>query len=144
MSETASMVSSIIGAVKSLTLTNVLVIFLLIIGIAPAYLAWKILNDEALRAVMFSNFRLVPIPGSNCELREASEIGDDLSWFLTHNFALNGQDRWYVGINIPTKPGSDAIAEYCEVLSNLIIYARDRSIEKPDFPHGGTTIQVAP
>lgn len=138
-------IASVVEVVKGLTLTNVLVILLLIIGMAPAYLAWRILNDEELRDIVFSSFSTLVIAGSDCNVHQASEIGEDKSWFISHNFAFAGHDRWYVGVNILTEPSPSDIKAYCDTLSQTIIYARNRTIPKPAFPNDNErAIEVKP
>jgi hypothetical protein len=144
MTAPEGMVRSVVEGIKSLTLTNVLVIILLLLALAPAYLAYRIINDEALRTIVFSSFRVIPLYGTDCQLREASEIGGDKDWFLTHSFAFSGNDRWYVGVNFPEHPDEEEIKEYCDVLANIIIFARDNTQPKPVFPKSGPAFTVEP
>jgi hypothetical protein len=134
----------IIEAVKTLTFTNVMVILLFVVGMAPAYLAWRILNDDELRDIVFSSFTSLTVAGLHCSFNVASEIGEEKSWFIAHDFAMAGRDRWYVGVNTLTEPTPEQIEEYCKVLGQLIIYARHRSVDKPLFPGDEPTIEVQP
>lgn len=127
-----------VGVIKGLSLQNVAVIALLFLMAAPAYLAWRVLNDEKLLMVIFSQYAELPLQLSECGVRVAAPRGGKPSWFISNSFAFYSEDRWYVGVNTPVEPTSDRAEEYCKTLSALIAYARDPAhAPQPTFPFTG-------
>ncbi|HEY3145468.1 MAG TPA: hypothetical protein VGJ75_03910 [Dongiaceae bacterium] len=131
------MIDHAIGIVKGLTFTNVGVIALLFLMAAPAYLAWRVLNDDKLLTVIFSQYQELPLKLSECGVRVAAPRGQKPTWFITASFVLSGEDRWYIGVNTPIEPTEARAEEYCNTLTSLIDYARDPTNPIPTFP--GTT-----
>jgi len=127
--------------IKGLSLTNALVIVVLMVVAIPAYLAWRILNDENLASIIFSTYEERMLSGTDCGLRTASTSGVAPHYFISRAFAYSGQDRWYIGVQISGKPTDIEAGEYCDILGAVILYARDpKGNPSPVFPNSDTTI----
>jgi hypothetical protein len=127
-------VGRIVEMLKSLTLTNVLVIILLGLVCGPAYLTWRIINDEGLLRMIFSNFEERSMPGTDCALRVASQRAAAATYYISISYAYSGNDRWYIGVNTPVEPSPEDAKNYCRVLDEIIDYARGTG-PLPTFPY---------
>lgn len=133
-------ISSWLGHIKNLSLTNVLVIVVLLVVAVPAYLAWRILNDPQLSGFIFSTYEERQLPGTDCGVRVASQSGASAIFTITRPFAYSGEDKWFLGITMPVEPNDVDAGNYCTALGSLIEYARDRSKPSPVFPDTDTSI----
>ena len=137
------MVARFLEVLKSLTLTNALVIVLLGLAVGPAYLAWKVINDDELLAFLFSSFEELPQTDSECGIRRATVRGRGETFFVSHNFAHFGQDRWYVGVNVRVDPEqSDRFDDYCATLTAMT--DKMRSVKDPELKYPGSQRLVFP
>jgi len=128
--------AAIVETVKSLTLSNVLVIALLVVALAPAYFLWRVINDEQMLYRFLSSYREVPnpIPNSNCVLREISMRGGGDTFGIATSFASLGNDRWQIGVILHYHPTAQDIEAYCETLNHIIDKMRDPTKPAPVFP----------
>ena len=79
-----------IAAVRSLTLTNVLIIFLLLLMAAPSYFAYQLLNDPTLLDRFLSSYTEHPDDDSGCTVRAARVRGGPLALVDRHRLRLAG------------------------------------------------------
>lgn len=133
----AGMVDKTVGIIKGLNWTNVGIIAVLFVMAAPAYLAWRVINDDKLLTIIFSQYQELPLQLSECGVRVAAPRGQKPTWFISNSFAFFSEDRWYVGVNTPIEPTAEIAEQYCKALTSLIDYARDPTKPIPTFP--GTT-----
>lgn len=127
---------TIIHFLKGLTLTNTIVIVILIVALIPAYFVWRLLNDEVMLYRFLSSYREVPNPvaGSNCVLREVSMRGGGDQFAIATNFATLGNDRWQIGVILGHRPTDIEIQTYCETLGHIIDKMRDPTKPAPAGP----------
>ena len=124
----------IVELIKGLTLTNVLVIVLLGLAIGPAYLTWRVINDENLLSLIMSSFSEKPMPGTDCAMRVAALRAGRSTYYISLSYAYSGNDRWYIGVNTPVEPTPEAAKAYCDVLDQIIAHARGEA-PVPNFPN---------
>ena len=79
--------TTIVEAVRGLNLTNVLVIILLLLAAGPAYLTWKVINDEQLLNIFLSSFEEKSMGTTDCSLRIASSSGSGPTYYVSISFA---------------------------------------------------------
>jgi hypothetical protein len=129
-------VHTIAHFLKGLTLTNTLVIAMLVIVSIPAYFVWRMLNDEEMLYRFLSSYRELPnpVPGSNCSLREISVKGGGDTFGIATSFATLGSDRWQIGVVLNHAPTPQDIETYCEVLNKVIDKMRDPTMPTPTAP----------
>ena len=130
-------VANLIESAKGLTFSNVIIIILLIVALVPAYVAYRVLNDEQLLFRFLSSYREIPnpIPGSNCTLREVSVRGGGDQYSIGTSFASLGADRWQLGVLVSHQLSAEEIASYCETLNIIIDYMRDPvKVPPPTYP----------
>jgi hypothetical protein len=106
-------------AVKGLTISNVLVIALLVVIAIPTYIIWKALNDEKVLDRLMSTYELVETE-SDCTVRHVQERGGPDLWAVGTGFAFQGRDRWSVNVLFSDMPDEDEIASYCEALKLIV------------------------
>ena len=128
--------TTVVESVKGLTFTNVAIIALLVLALAPAYIAYRLLNDENMLYRLMSTYRELPnpIPASNCTLRMASARGGNDIYNVSMSFASLGTDRWQIGVFIGHPPTPDEIESYCATLNIIMDYMRDPSKPTPTYP----------
>jgi hypothetical protein len=105
-----------LNAVKGLTITNALVIFLLVVIAIPAYFAYSAINNEALLDRFLSNYRELSSQNVACVVREAKYRGGNPIWTISTGFAFHGRDRYLIGVALDYEPNNDALQSYCETL----------------------------
>lgn len=124
-----------LNIVKGLTLTNAAVIVILVVALVPAYVAWKMVNDQSLLDRLMSDYTVYASQMSSCTLRSARQRGEPMVFFLTTGFAYEGEDRWSVGVTLDHQPNTDELASYCEVLNLVVDYMRNpEQVDVPTFP----------
>lgn len=112
-------VASLLTWIKTLTLTNVLVIALLTMIAVPAYLFYKALNDAAIMDRLMSQYREVASPTS-CTVREAKERGGPDLWAISTGFAFQGNDRWVVSVVLPKEPTPAEVESFCQAAKLIV------------------------
>jgi hypothetical protein len=125
-----------LNAVKGLTLTNALVIILLLVALVPAYVVYKALGDDKLLDRLMSTYEEMSSQHSGCTVRHVQERGGPDLWGISSGFAAQGADRWFVNVVLSHEPGTDEIMSYCESLKLIA----DRMLERG----GGAEIHGRP
>lgn len=105
-----------LDAVKGLTLTNALVIILLLVVAAPIYLMYRALNDEKLLDRFLSTYQEFAGQQAGCTLRHVRQRGGPHLWSISSGFAYQGGDRWSVNVTLSREPNGDEIYSYCQAL----------------------------
>ena len=114
----------LLNAAKSLSLANVLVIFLLALIAAPLYLLYKALSDEKILDRLMSTYEDL---GSRdgCTLRHVQERGGPDLWSISSGFAFQGGERWHVAVILDHEPG-DEMEAFCVSLKLIADAMLDR------------------
>jgi hypothetical protein len=133
-------ISSLINAVKGLTITNVIVIILLAFVLGPAYIIYRALNDEALLDRFLSHYTEVPSQDTNCLIREIRMRGGPDAFGIATGFAYYGSDRWQIGVVINQRPDNEDIQTYCATLNLLVDFMRDPDARSPNFPNSNVPV----
>jgi hypothetical protein len=107
------------SVVKGLSLTNVLIIALLVAIAIPAYLVYKALNDPVVMDRLMSSYREYPNQISGCTMREVKERGGPDLWSVSAGFAFHGSARWYVAVALSAKPSDQELVAHCETLKRI-------------------------
>jgi hypothetical protein len=113
-------VSGWLAAIKGLTLTNAVVIVMLVVVAAPAYVLYRALNDPAVLDRFMSSYREYPPSPSGCTIREVKMRGGTRAWGLSAGFAFQGTDRWAVNVVLDHAPTDAETESYCASLKLLI------------------------
>lgn len=121
-------------AVKGLTLTNALVIIMLVMAAVPAYLVYRAVNDETLLDRFMSSYREITGQQSGCTVRTARQKGGPATWSVSTGFAYEGSDRYVVSVFIDHEPDMKEVESYCATLNLIVDFMRDREGESPVFP----------
>ena len=116
--------AALLNAAKGLSLSNVLVIFLLAVIAAPLYLLYKALSDEKILDRLMSTYEDL---GSRdgCTLRHVQERGGPDLWSISSGFAFQGGERWHVAVILDHEPG-DEMEAFCVSLKLIADAMLDR------------------
>jgi hypothetical protein len=125
---------TILHAVTSMTLTQVLILALLMAILIPSYLVWRALNDPAMLGRFLSSYEEVTSDKIPCILRIASLQGGGDQFAISAGFAAQGSDQWVVSVLMDRKPGEAEMVSYCETIHLLIDYMRRPDAPAPTFP----------
>jgi hypothetical protein len=107
-------------AIRSLSLSNVLVIFLLLAMAGPAYVLWKAVNDEKLLDRFLSSYHVIE-SDTGCTIRSAAERGASEQWSITTGFAMAGTEQYTVGVILDHEPANEAeVAGHCATLLLIV------------------------
>ena len=126
-----------ITAVKGLTITNALVIVILIAAAIPAYFLYKVINNTELLDRFLSSYEEISMPEtSSCTLRSAATRGSASVWYISTGFAYHGDDKWTMGVAISKKPTMEQMQAYCDTLLLVVDYLHDpdHTAPSPNFP----------
>jgi hypothetical protein len=113
-------VSSWLNAIKGLTVSNVMVIAMLVVIAVPAYTIYRALNDEKLLERLLSTYEETSSQMTGCTLRHVQERGGPEMWGISSGFAFQGAERWMVSVILQHEPSNDEIASFCESLKLII------------------------
>lgn len=105
-----------LNAVKGLTISNVLVIGMLVVIAIPAYLVYKALGDEKLLDRFLSTYEEFSSQQAGCVMRHVQERGGPSIWGISTGFAFTGADRYFVNVALDHQPTGDELQSYCEAL----------------------------
>jgi hypothetical protein len=106
-------------AVRSLTLSNVLVIFLLLAMLVPVYVIYRALSDEALLDRFMSSYRVIRTEG-DCTIRVVAERGAPEQWAIGTGFAFAGSEQWTVSVVLDSEPSENEVASHCATLLLIV------------------------
>lgn len=112
--------STLLNSVKGLTLTNVLIIALLVVIAIPAYAVYTTLNDPVLLDRFLSSYSETTDSATDCTVRKARARGGPWHWSISAGFAMQRSDRWSVSVILPAEPSADDIAAYCATMGHII------------------------
>lgn len=127
-------IASLIGAVQGLTITNAVVIAMLVVVAIPAYFVYSALNNEKLLDKFLSSYEELSSQYSTCGFRQARMRGGPMTWGISSGFAYSGNDRYLIAVWIDHKPTTEQMVDYCHALHGLVDYMRDPTGEPPVFP----------
>jgi hypothetical protein len=113
-----------LGFLERLTPKNALAILLLLCGLAPSYVLYRLVTDPALLDRFLSSYAVEPT-STACRLVRARERGEDYTYAITTGFAFEGQSRWSLGVVMNREPTDLDIQTFCALLQVTI-----------DFMHG--------
>jgi hypothetical protein len=129
-------IAGLASIVKSLSLTNVLIIALLAMIAIPTYILYRALNDESMLNKFLSRYEEVTSDKVPCTLRIASVRGGGDIFSISTGFAYQGSDRWTVGVILENrKPDPTEIESYCATLELIVDYMRRPEAPSPRFPN---------
>jgi hypothetical protein len=128
------LVSQSVDLVRSLSLTNVLVIILLVVVAAPVWVLWKVINNEKLLDRFLSHYAEYPSQTTSCTVRQIKVRGGPETFALSTGFASQGTDRYFISVvgNHQFNPSEER--SYCETLNLLVDFMRDPEARSPPFP----------
>lgn len=109
-------VSTWVGLVKGLSLSNVLIIALLAVIAVPVYIIYKAIGDDKLLDRFLSTYEEVSSQGVGCTMRHLQQRGGPDQWAISSGFAYQGADRWVVGVWMNHQPRDEEVISYCESL----------------------------
>jgi len=127
--------AGLVNIVKGLSLTNVLIIALLIAIAIPTYILWRFLHDASLLNKFTSFYEEIASDKTPCTLRIASIRGADPTYAISTGFAFQGSDRWTVNVIMNHKPDDGEIVSYCETLNLIVDYMRRPDAKSPTYPN---------
>jgi hypothetical protein len=125
---------------KGLSFRNVGVLLALAAVAIPGYLVYRLATDNQFASIFFSTYSEASIPATDCFMRIASVSGGTEDYRVSRPFAYSGRDRWVISIETPNEPDANQAVALCNILGEVIAYARDRSKPSPVFPGGDIAI----
>ena len=125
----------LVNIVKSLSLTNVLIIALLVMLAVPTYILWRALNDESLLNTFLSRYEEFTSDKMSCTLRVASLRGGGDYYSISTGFAVQGSDRYTVGVIMDRKPDDSELESYCATLNLIVDFMRRPNAPSPKYPN---------
>ena len=99
--------------VKSLSLTNILIIALLLLIAVPAYFAWKYLNDEDFRETFRNHAQIVDkhVP---CIVLQGRYYGAQPRHSIFVIYGIEGRNEKIIGVRAPGVLTDPEIEEACQ------------------------------
>lgn len=130
------LLQKLLDAVKGLTLLNIAVLALLLFLLLPAYLAWKIMNDEMMFNAVFSAYSELDSP-TDCSLTFQQAAGGRPYYLIRQVMAVRSRETYGASVRLDWDhlPDHDAMVRYCDTLDSIVAYARDPNNSViPRFP----------
>lgn len=131
------LITKLVEGLKTLTLTNVLVFALLVVTSIPAYLLYRIVNDERLLTYVFSSFEIVQteIEGE-CDMVRIVVPPDGDRYFIRDTFLTKGSAVHGVYIRTESKPTPQQMIVLCNLAQRYAeVLANDRVVRDQLFQH---------
>lgn len=110
------MLEKILEIARSLTLTNVLILALLLIVSFPAYVGYRVLEDNGLRTLVFSDYRFIDTPLKDCVYVHAQPALGENSYLLRYAFDTEGTYVYFTGVRMETELSVDELGKQCDKL----------------------------
>lgn len=110
---------------RGLTPATALAYLLLLCGLVPAFVVYRMVTDPELIDRFLSHYSVEQTGGSACRIVKARQRGEDYTYAVVTGFAFEGGDRWSIGVTMQRVPTAQEIESNCAVLSAII-----------DFMHG--------
>jgi hypothetical protein len=133
--DTVTTVGGMIKIIKGMTLTNVLIIALLVTIAIPTYILYRFVNDASLLNKFTSFYEEISTDKSPCTLRVASQRGAEPFFAVSTGFAYQGSDRWTISVLLGHRPDDGEVASYCETLNLIVDYMRRPNAKSPTYPN---------
>ena len=105
-----------------------LVIFLLLLMVGPAYVLYRAVNDEELLDRFLSSYREIP-SDTGCTIRVVAERGGPERWAISTGFAFAGADSWQVSVVLDHEPEEKEVESHCATL--FLIVEKMHSADEP-------------
>lgn len=121
--------------VKNMTLTNALVVVVLVFALVPAYLLYTLVNDKAMMGRFLSSYEEISSDKVACTLRVASIRGGGDTYGISTGFAYEGSDKWLVSVIIEHQPDAQELNSYCETLNLIVDFMRRPNAPSPTYPN---------
>jgi hypothetical protein len=128
-------IGGLASIVKSLSLTNVLIIALLVVIGLPTYVLWRAMNDQSMLNKFLSYYEEIDSDKVSCTLRVASQRGGESFFSISTGFAYQGNDRWTVGVILTHRPDPTELESYCATLNLIVDYMRRPNAKSPTYPN---------
>jgi hypothetical protein len=128
------MVGQAAEIVKGLNLSNILIIALLLGLGLPTFVIWRMMNDASLLNKFTSFYEELSSDKVSCTLRVGSQRGADPMYSLTTGFAIQGSDRYTVGVTLKDRPDDAELVSYCATLDLIVDFMRRPNAKPPTYP----------
>jgi hypothetical protein len=129
------MVGEAVAIVKGMTLTNVLIIALLVVIAIPSYVLYRTMNDDSMLNKFMSFYEEISSDKVSCTMRIGSVRGAPPIYSISTGFAFQGSDRWTVGVIMSHKPNDGELTSYCATLNLIVDYMRRPNAKSPTYPN---------
>ena len=134
----SELLKSILEITKSLTLTNVLMFGLLILFSFPAYVGYRIVNDEKLMTQITSSFEEMRYGMGDCLVYRAQQRGEMPEYLVRYNMRHDKYGVWYLAVRSQAEPTRADAAKKCEMMAHAVEIAR-KAIKPNDLFPGEIT-----
>jgi hypothetical protein len=108
-----------LGFLERLTPKNAVAILLLLCGLVPAYVVYRLVTDPTLLDRFLSSYAVEPT-STACRLVKARERGEDYSYAVTTGIAFEGQTRYSLGAVMTHEPTEEEQQTLCVILQAMI------------------------
>lgn len=127
---------AVIGVISGMTITQALVVLILLVALVPSYLLYRVINDPELAGRFLSSYEEISSPETSCILRIASLRGGGDEYGISTAFAAQGNDRYVISVLMDRKPSEVEIQSYCATLTAIVDHLRrPETAPSPKFPH---------
>jgi hypothetical protein len=109
-----------VDSVKSLTLTNALVIVLIGLVALPAYISWRFINDPALLDRVMSAYDEQGGLINQCSIGHVQRAGDAKRMWMINIFKVTGAKQWFMGVKLSSDPPREEQIKLCEELGRMV------------------------
>ena len=126
---------TVIHAVSSMTLTQALIIVLLLAVTVPSYLLYRVINDPEMVGRFLSSYEEITSDKTPCVMRIASLKGGGDQFAISTGFAAQGNDRYVISVIMDRRPSEVEQQSYCATLTAIVDHMRRPEAPSPTFPN---------
>jgi hypothetical protein len=133
MTESDGKLERAFGVVKSMSLTNVLILALIVVIAIPAYFAYRFMSDVAFRREFMSTAVILD-QHAPCIVLEGHRYGSSARHSVFVVYGVDGRNEKLLGLRAPGSMDNDDLTDLCKrvvVLSEEIKEFREKEANAP-------------
>ena len=116
--ESEGKVERAFGVIKSLNLTNILILFLIVVIAIPAYFAYRFMSDVSFRRE-FMTSAIILEQHAPCVVLEGHRYGSQVRHSVFIVYGLDGRNEKLLGLRAPEALNSVELTELCKRVVTL-------------------------
>jgi hypothetical protein len=128
-------VEKALNYIRTMSMTNVLIVFLIVMIAIPAYFAYRFMSDIAFRREFMSSAIILDLHAP-CIVLEGTRYGSQTRHSVFIVYGLDGRNEKLLGLRAPGSMSGHELTELCERVTTLAEeikeFRRKEDLDKKD------------